>query len=182
MVYGPTQWWYSWTGRAEDRDRDFVHPLGVPANSLVQPPDLLLQLLQNEGASPCTCSIMVRREVVQRAGRFEDSFKGLYEDQVFCAKVCLGSAVFVSNTFSSRYRQHEDSACSDAELTRRARSARLRFLHWLEEYLSEQRVEDAEIWKALRRELWRSQHPWLERGLLRAQRLTGRTKGAPASR
>src|SRR5713226_2470741 len=45
MVYGPTQWWYSWTGRAEDRDRDFVHPLGVAANSLVQPPGLLLQLL-----------------------------------------------------------------------------------------------------------------------------------------
>ena len=24
MLYGPIQWWYSWTGRSEDRERDYV--------------------------------------------------------------------------------------------------------------------------------------------------------------
>src|SRR5919108_4757895 len=41
MVYGPLQWWYSWTGRPEDRERDYVENLGVSANTVIQPPRLL---------------------------------------------------------------------------------------------------------------------------------------------
>src|SRR5438128_4158872 len=56
MVYGPTEWWYSWTGLAADADRDYVSPLGVPADTLLEPPTLLIHLLRNQDRSPCTCS------------------------------------------------------------------------------------------------------------------------------
>ncbi len=38
MVYGPTQWWYSWTGDRTDVPRDYIHELGVEPNTLLQPP------------------------------------------------------------------------------------------------------------------------------------------------
>src|SRR5690348_13077254 len=38
MVYGPIKWWYSWTGRREDQDRDFVERLGVQPNMVIRPP------------------------------------------------------------------------------------------------------------------------------------------------
>ena len=41
MVYGPIQWWYSWTGRPEDGRRDYIERLGVPLDAVVQPPALL---------------------------------------------------------------------------------------------------------------------------------------------
>jgi glycosyltransferase involved in cell wall biosynthesis len=177
MVYGPTQWWYSWTGRAEDRDRDFVHPPGLPADTLLRPPIVLTHLLRNEGDSPCTCSILVRREIVEQVEMFEETFRGLYEDQAFCAKVCLTFPVVASSQCWYRYRQHPDSACAVAERTGQAHLARLRFLTWLEAYLPGRRVEDTGVWKVLRQELWRSRHPLLHRGLGRTRRLAWRMKG-----
>jgi glycosyltransferase involved in cell wall biosynthesis len=176
MVYGPTQWWYSWSGYAADRARDFVNPLGVPPDTLLQPPLLLARLLRNEDASPCTCSILVHRRVIEHVGGFEETFKGLYEDQAFCAKVCLSFPVVASRQCLYRYRQHAASACSVAERAGQARPARLRFLVWLGEYLSARDVEDAELWGILRRELWRTRHPVLQRGLGRTRRLANGLK------
>src|SRR5215470_16887581 len=128
MLYGATQWWFSWTGKAEDSQRDFVHPMGVPPDTLIEPPKLLIQLLKNEGVSPCTCSIMVRRDVMERIGGFEESFRGLYEDQVFCTKICLNEVVFASSECSNLYRQHFASASAVAQRTGQHRFARLSFL------------------------------------------------------
>jgi glycosyltransferase involved in cell wall biosynthesis len=171
MVYGPTRWWYSWSGHPNDQQRDFVHPLGVPAESLIQPPALLGHLIRNEGASPCTCSILVRRDTVRQVGGFENAFTGLYEDQAFCAKICLRYAVIASSECLYLYRQHPDSACAVAARTGQARPSRHQFLMWLENYLSAQQVSDARLWNALRDELWRVQHPLLEHARIIARRM-----------
>jgi glycosyltransferase involved in cell wall biosynthesis len=108
MVYGPTEWWYSWSCPAQDGQRDFILPLGQPPDKLIRPPALLVQFLKSEGHSPCMCSILVRREVLDRTGGFEERFRGLYEDQAFCAKICLDTPVFASSECCCRYRQHSD--------------------------------------------------------------------------
>jgi hypothetical protein len=41
MLYGASEWWYSWSGRPEDRERDHIEPIGVSADGLMQPPSLL---------------------------------------------------------------------------------------------------------------------------------------------
>lgn len=161
MVYGPTQWWYSWTGNPEDMQRDFVHELSVQPNTLAKPPTLLTLFLRNEGASPCTCSVLVRREVIERIGGFEESFRGMYEDQAFCTKVYLKAPVFVADECWYRYRQHSDSSCAVAEKTGQYYFARLFFLNWLAGYLSEQGIKDTEVWQALQKELWPYRHPIL---------------------
>src|SRR5919197_1887453 len=87
MVYGPAQWWYSWTGKPEDGTRDFIQPLGVPPHTLITPPRLLLRFLRQPLFAPV--GILARRAVIERIGGYEEAFRGLYEDQAFYAKLCL---------------------------------------------------------------------------------------------
>ncbi len=152
MVYGSTQYWYSWTGDPADAlhdSRDFVERRGVQPNTLVKPPALLATFLRDGGAVPCLCSVLVRREVVEDVGGFEEEFRGQYEDQAFYAKIGLKAPVFVEDGCWSKYRRHPDSSWYVVQRTGQHHSARLFFLNWLARHLSEQDVKDSEIWKLL---------------------------------
>jgi hypothetical protein len=163
MVYGATQYWHSWTGNPEDPRRDYTPELGVQPNTLVEPPMLLTLFLRGEAAVPSPCDIMVRREVIEGVGGFEEAFRSLYEDQAFYAKVCLKAPVFVSDQCWDRYRQHPDSACSVASRAGLNEAAWLTFLSWLEAYLSQQGVKNAEVWEALQKKLRPYRQPILYR-------------------
>ena len=163
MLYGATEYWYSWTGQAEDRGRDVIRGPSIQAARLVQPPALLPLFLRGKVTVPAPCSLLVRREMLEQIGGFEDRFRGLYEDQAFYAKICLAAPVLVTAECWDRYRQHPDSSCAVAEAEGRAHSARRVFLEWLAGYLSEQGVEDASIWRALWISRWRNRHPRADR-------------------
>jgi glycosyltransferase involved in cell wall biosynthesis len=163
MVYGPTQWWYSWSGSPNGGRPDFIYPPNPPPGRLIRPPALLLEFLENEGLSPCTCSLLVRREVLERTGGFEERFRGLYEDQALCAKICLDTPVFTSNVCTCRYRQHPDSSSESAREAGQHRSARLAFLEWLGSYLLLRGTHDVEVRRIIARERWRCRHPNLVR-------------------
>jgi glycosyltransferase involved in cell wall biosynthesis len=169
MVYGATQYWNSWTGNPEDLRRDYVPDLGVRPDRLIQPPALLPVFLRGTGAVPSPCDIIVRQEVMESTGGFVEDFWGMYEDQVFYAKVCLKAAIFVASECWDRYRLHPDSACAVAQKTGRYYDARPAFLTWLEEYLSVQGIKDGEVWQSLQKELWPYRHPTLSRVLRHAQ-------------
>jgi glycosyltransferase involved in cell wall biosynthesis len=159
MVYGPIQWWYSWTRKPEDHERDYVEKLGVPPDTVIQPPRLLALFLRDKAAVPS--GILVRRQIIERVGGFEDAFRGEYEDQVFCAKICLNAPVFASGRSWYRYRQHADSCVSIGLNTGQTHYARLIFLNWLKQYLHDQRVKDPPVWWALTQEFCRYSHPGL---------------------
>jgi glycosyltransferase involved in cell wall biosynthesis/SAM-dependent methyltransferase len=159
MVYGQIQWWYSWTGNSDDIQRDFVPPLNVPTDRLIQPPKMLVALLQRPSAS--TTSSLVRREMVERVGGFEESFRGMYEDQAFAAKVYAQAAVFVVGGYSYRWRKHADSSSAVSVNTGQYGAARFNFLCWLKTYLSERNIQNRELQQALDEEFWEFRHPWL---------------------
>jgi glycosyltransferase involved in cell wall biosynthesis len=175
MVYGPIEWWYSWTELPEDRQRDYVEGLGVPADTVIQPPRLLPRFLRNKAAVPS--GILVRRQIIERVGGFEDSFRGEYEDQVFCAKICLNAPVFASARCWYRYRQHADSCVLRGQRTGATYAARLRFLNWLATYLTEQGIRERAVWWALELEFWRYRHPVAFMLLQRGDRLVNRIHG-----
>lgn len=149
MVYGPTEWWFSWTGQQSDAERDFVLPLGIEPNRVVPPPELLVRFLEDEGISPCTCSILVRREAIDSVGGFEERFRTLYEDQAFLAKVCLHLPVYASDRCWCRYRQHEGTSLAIAKQTGQTRALRRSFLNWLRAYLLQNGFSDSEVWWVL---------------------------------
>lgn len=109
LVYGATQYWFSWTGSAADARKDRLRPLGVPPGSLVDPPHLFRLFLENKARTPCTCAVLIRRSVIKDAGGFEERFSGMYEDQVFFYKLSLIASAFVADGCWDRYRQHADS-------------------------------------------------------------------------
>jgi glycosyltransferase involved in cell wall biosynthesis len=176
IVCGLTQYWYSWAGNHQTTKRDFIRDVWMTPNRLYHPPQLLKLFLQKKVYPPATCSILMRRELLTEIGGFEDSFRGMYEDQAFFVKVFLNATVYVHRQVLDRYRQHPDSSCHVAinmgiyhEL--RNNPAHQRFLNWVEDYLSQQGVKDAEIWQALQKQLWPYQHPRLYSLLYPLQRI-----------
>jgi glycosyltransferase involved in cell wall biosynthesis len=160
LVCSPAEWWYSWTDNPEDVQRDFIQHLDVPLDTVVEGSTLLSLFLRDVWAS--LCDIVVRRDSVEAAGGYEDSFTGMYEDQVFHAKLCLRSTAFVSSQCWYRYRQHSD-ACTALHRAGAYRATRLIFLQWLKQYLSGTGGTNTEVGNVVEKELWSLRHPLLSR-------------------
>lgn len=158
LVYGRTQHWYSWTGAAEDRNRDFLSYLGVEPNTLVEPPMLLTLALESKAPTPGPGEFLVRRSSFERAGGFEEEWRTLFEDQVFLAKVYVAEPVFVSDEAWIRYRRHDKSSTRMAGRAGRL-ALGLLYLEWLERYLRENAVSDRRLWRALRGKRRRVRYP-----------------------
>jgi glycosyltransferase involved in cell wall biosynthesis len=159
MVYGATQYWYSWTGNSPDLSRDFLARLGVSPNTLFEPPTLFAHFLKDAGIVPCTCGLLVRHSTVKAIDRFDESIQHLYEDQVFLAKICLEYPVFVEAGCWDKYRQHLNSSWQISLQTGAEYAARFLFLEWLERYLPERRITHPEIWRSLKQLLLAYRHP-----------------------
>lgn len=159
LVCGRAEWWYRWAGNEEEANNNFIQELDVPLESVLKPPTLLIPFLKDEWAS--LCDVMVRREAVEAVGGYEESFRGMYEDQAFHAKLCLNFPAYVSGQTGYRYRQHPGSCCSVAGRVGNYAVARKRFLTWLEGYLTTQAVGSPALHKILRKERWGLRHPIL---------------------
>ena len=153
MVYGLSQYWHSWTMSPEDAHRDHVLKLGVPTDTLFEPPALATLLYPlGRGTAPCPSDLLLRREAVERVGGFEEAFRGmyqLYDDQTFLAKVYLNERVYVANRCWDRYRQHPDQCVAVVHEAGQYHTVRSAFLQWLAEYFYAQGVGDADLWKVL---------------------------------
>ena len=184
MVYGPLQVWYGWTGAPADRRRDFVQPLGFSADTLIPPPELLIGFLRDDLHTPG--GELVRRRVLEEVGGFDAAFRGMYEDGIVHAKICLRYPVFASGECWYRYRQHPDSCCNQSVAAGTDRTARAAYLRWLREYLREQGRTSGELWRVVKR-LSRSDAPGARRhlvdrlkmGLRRARQVADRTLPSP---
>jgi glycosyltransferase involved in cell wall biosynthesis len=170
MLYGNTEYWFSWDRDSASTQHDRVPRLGIESSTLVRPPALLSLFLRGRIAIPCTCSVILRRETLQTIGGFEEQFEHMYEDQVLYAKVCLQAPVYVSDTCWDRYRQHPNSMCA-IQGAGHERQSRQKYLEWLQGYLCQRKVSDAAIWQALREELWMVRHPAMRRPLRKMRRL-----------
>ncbi len=163
MMYGRTRFWHGWTGRPEDRDRDSFTDPGVEPNSVIFPPRLITLFLRDEGTVASTCSVLVRRDLAQAVGGFDEAFRDQYEDMVFFARLYLETPVFVSDACWDYYRQHGANSCAKAVRSgvwhpSRPSSAREVFLNSLEQLVREKGVNDPELIEALEHELWPYRH------------------------
>ncbi|HEU5039784.1 MAG TPA: glycosyltransferase [Gemmatimonadales bacterium] len=167
MAYGPVMYWYSWAGPGARR-ADFVQRLGVPTGRLIEPPGLLLAFLRRRAAAPS--GMIIRSGVLRRVGGFVESFRGMYEDQAFCAKLCLSHPVVTTAACTYHYRQHPGSSSAAADRSGESDFGRRPFLEWLAGYLDEQGVRGGPVRDALGHELWWARHPRLNRIARRVRR------------
>jgi len=134
MVADASQYWRSWNGGS-----DHVVRVGAPQDAIVEPPGLATMLYPlGKGAAPCPSGLLMRREMVEAVGGFEESFHGalqLYEDQVFLTKVYLRYPVWISGSCLSRYRQRADSCVATVTADGGYLRVRRQFLDYLQEHL-----------------------------------------------
>lgn len=151
MVYGRTQIWYSWTENQAEHQLDYFCELGVQPNLLVEPPNLLLLLCQNQYQTATSSDALIPRKIFEEIGQFEEAFPEPYEDQGFFAKVYLNAPVFVSEQFWTKSRQYRNK---DGSVTENIQdpSTRLKFLTWLENYLSQQGCQNRKVWQTIQAE------------------------------
>ena len=168
LVYGRTEHWYSWSGSSAPSS-DWVPELGLEPNTLVEPPTLLTLALESRAPTASMSNMLVRRRSIERVGGFEETIRGLYEDQVFRAKLYVAEPVFVAGEVWDRYRQHEDSCVARTGRGKERNTRGLAYFDWLEQYLLDRDIVDARLWRALRGKRRRYRHP-LPYRLLRAVR------------
>lgn len=101
--------WYSWARDSEQADDDFVRPTVSLGDRILVPPQALLIALAVPWLLAAPASLTVRRSVALDVGGFEDSFRNMYEDQVFTTKIYLEHRVYVLQDWLVKYRRHPES-------------------------------------------------------------------------
>ena len=169
MVYGRNYDWYGWTRKPEDQQRDQPHrfPLGVEPNKVINPPTLLVLLIEGQTQAPTTCSPLFRREVFAQVGLFDENFRDIFEDQDFFAKVLHQMPIFVSDELWAKYRQHPESSMGKYDAAKKQDiniwyRKRLDFLNSVKSYLSRQQIKYPQAWSCLNERIFHLQKKlWL---------------------
>ncbi|CAN5266981.1 hypothetical protein BH23BAC1_BH23BAC1_48000 [soil metagenome] len=150
MVYGPTLYWYSWSGNNNPSPKDKIGKIGFEPNVIVPPPHLLSRWLTQDGIVPCTCGVLVKNEAVKAIKGFDESIQHLYEDQVFFAKICLLGPVYVEDGTWDKYRQHPEMTSMGPDVIDKnypfgIHISRRIFLEWLDNYVKMQNISDLKL-------------------------------------
>jgi glycosyltransferase involved in cell wall biosynthesis len=170
LIFGRAEYWQSWCGGIDQV------PEREDLGGLYEPPRLLLATILGDTMPPPPSDVLVRRELWQRVGGFEDAFPRMYEDQVFVAKCMAMATAYVARETWTRYRRHaesmESSAAGDTDF---AYQERQRFLSWVVRTFSDH--PDPHVCAAVRRLTWPARNPRLHNFLWRTRRALARTRG-----
>jgi glycosyltransferase involved in cell wall biosynthesis len=170
MLYGRSEWWFSWTCDPS-APPDFTHELGVPSGTPFRAPSLIEPLFALQTAAiPNPSTPIIRRSVALDVGGFEESFRRIYGDQVFFAKICMNATVVAADSVWARYRQHPNSVTARVDQDGKTVQARADFLTWLIDYLKTSGFSDRNVYRALHRQRFLCAHPRLQRGMRRLAR------------
>lgn len=173
LIMGASLYWHGWTGRAEDAARDEVILVGAPPDTVYEPPHLMALLYPlGTGAAPSMNGVLVRTELLDAVGGWEDSFRSGFDDQALLTKLYLSTKAYVSSRVFDRYRQRPGSICASELRGGGYAEARLRFLDWLEAHLAAHGVPNARIAALLREALRPYRHPLSDRAIRFGRRVT----------
>jgi len=173
LLYGLAEYWRDWTSKPKDVGRNSI-PCVKKMDYLARPPELLLSAYPlGEETAPSPSCMIFRRELIDRVGGFEESFKGMYEDQAFLTKVYLKEPIYVSSHLWIRYRIHSDSCCSKAHAAGEYHHYRYCFLRWLWRHMAANRIKHFGAWRALITALFPYRLPRVYRILFASKNIVG---------
>ena len=149
-----------WRSYLDHNAKDVIIPVGVPANKLYPPMTLIRALYPfTKAAAPCICGMLVKREVLLGNGGFNESFRGLYGDQIMLCKLYLHQTIYVSSNCNNWYRQRPDSLVYTYQYNEGYYAARTSYLFWLKDYLLKENINDLKINRRLKKLLFQFDHP-----------------------
>lgn len=160
MIVGATKYWYPGQPRL-----DQILLAGGPRDQLVQPPLLFHEMYpMGSGTAPSMNTVLLRKDLIEEIGGWEESFRTTYEDQAMLCKVYLVAPVYISSECGDIYRQHGGSIMQTELVGIRYFRKRYIFLRWLEHWMHKQHPERAEELKLVRAavqdpELWPFRDP-----------------------
>lgn len=162
MVFGVTEYWYSWDPNS--KKKDFTPLLGLKALSIFRPPELAVFFMEHTYYTPCICSLLVRRDLLLYINAFDETIQDLFEDQVLIYKICLNARVITDNWCNEKYRQHAESTSSRAMLNHDYHpvlpsSSRLNFLKWFENYINMNSIDSPRLHYLVQKELRIFEYP-----------------------
>jgi glycosyltransferase involved in cell wall biosynthesis len=146
MINGAILYWSSWPPGSSEQD--YPKLTGGFADQRLDPPRAALEIYPLGPADGAGVDLLVRRNVFDEVGGFEERFRGMYEDQSFLIKVYLRYPIYISSSIWLLYRQHGDSECATTSLGSYL-GVRGVFLDWLEDDVEQ--LEDPAVHEALRR-------------------------------
>jgi glycosyltransferase involved in cell wall biosynthesis len=167
FVYGPVIYHYGWTGRPQDAARDFISPIGVPADQPIAPPLVTARMLEvearrQESICPYPSAVSFRRSLFDRAGGFEPEFRQVYDDAIFFAKALAVGCSYATARPFCKYRLHPAQRLSHSYENAAADSvdaAEARFLNRSRTFFEEQQIVDKRLRQALAEASRRYQSP-----------------------
>ncbi|MGX7896306.1 glycosyltransferase family 2 protein [Tsuneonella sp. HG222] len=174
MICGGYNRWREWDGGFDE-----IH-LSGPGNGLSFPPETTLSVYPL-GWSKNPTETMIRRSIAQEIGGYEDTFRGLYEDQAFYSKAFLATGVLFTDSVWLDYRAHARSNTAQIQWHEFV-ATRQRFLDWFEAYLQPRDVVGKSAilarLQAERRATSGLLRPWLRSTVLRAWLKVKRAAGS----
>ncbi len=139
MTYSPLLRWRTWTGDPTQADHEDLMGVGRRkygrhrlAGQVVAPPNLVPMILSDDYYIPG--GALIRRDVLQSVGCYEDSFRGMYEDAVVMIKIALAHPVLVGEEIHYLYRMHDESHTSRVS-GGQVDPHRRRYLQWIEQHI-----------------------------------------------
>lgn len=142
MIGGATMYWVPaepWQNKLQSA--------GGPQNEVIGPPRLFYEMYPlGTGTSPSINTVLLRRDVAERIGGWEEDFRTSYEDQAMLIKVYLTEKVYLSSEQCDLYRQHPDTIMKTELVRHHYFRQRFKYLVWLESWLQrEQPGRKAEL-------------------------------------
>lgn len=164
LIYGRSKYWHSWSGEPQNESKDHI-PALAPGDRLYEPAELLaLTYPLGSFGAPCPSDLLIRRDLLDSLGGFEESFDRVqshYEDMALLTKLYLAAPVYVSNRSWDQYRIHADSIWATGERTGAAAVGRRFFFDWAQSYFQSHGVTSEEIWQPWRYQTLQYRHPVL---------------------
>ena len=163
MIFGLTTHWFGWQDSHAGDDRDFTVRPGFRGQTVFEPPVYLAGMLRGRFLVPNPSNLMARRDAALACGGFEEEFPGLYDDQVFIAKMALINKVCAVPKIWDKYRQHPDSMMARTGYAEEV-MARQKFLKWLSVFCHKSGLQYSEISEAIAKDRWLAKSRWTRTG------------------
>jgi glycosyltransferase involved in cell wall biosynthesis len=98
-------------------------------------PYLLEFFIKNFAITPCLMTALIRKEVIEQIGGWNDDFKMNFTDQVFYAKIVLNYDTYIMEEVVAWYRQHENSSTNLGLRSKNFLINQFKYWTWLENYV-----------------------------------------------